>query len=164
MSQSPWGVANIGENLVQPYWIVPIESARWAPLEGQYYALRGTDKEGTEVDVDPYKRTPPRMAPEPDGPIDRMWKWYDKGKSEADDLKRAQAVWEIIKIHINEGPFFQGSVANEPRVVFFKSDLRNVPLRENLTLGGVTEPWGHPTPAVYDPECFYWENPSKHQP
>jgi peptide/nickel transport system substrate-binding protein len=48
--------------------------------------------------------------------------------------------------------------------VFFKNDLRNVPLGENLALGGVTEPWGHPTPAVYDPECFYWEDPSKHQP
>lgn len=25
---------------------------------------------------------------------------------------------------------------------------------------GLVNPWGQPTPAVYDPECFYWENPS----
>ena len=41
-----------------------------------------------------------------------------------------------------------------------KTDLRNIPRKENLALGGLVNPWGHPTPAVYDPECFYWENPS----
>jgi peptide/nickel transport system substrate-binding protein len=41
-----------------------------------------------------------------------------------------------------------------------KTGLRNIPRKENLALGGLVNPWGHPTPAVYDPECFYWENPS----
>jgi peptide/nickel transport system substrate-binding protein len=70
----------------------------------------------------------------------------------------------MIKIHIEHGPFFMGTVANTPRVVLAKKDLRNVPRRENLAQGGFANPWIHPTPAVYDPETFYWENPEQHQP
>ena len=55
-----------------------------------------------------------------------------------------------------------GCMANYPTVVLGQDDLRNVPRRQNLTLGGWTNPWHHPTPAVYDPEAFFWENPSQH--
>jgi peptide/nickel transport system substrate-binding protein len=41
-------------------------------------------------------------------------------------------------------------------------DLKNVPMREDLALGGFTDPWIHPTPAVYDPESWYFENPDDH--
>ena len=162
MGHTNWEVANVGSNLVQPYWIVPIESARWAPLEGQYYAVRGSAQEQQERNVDPYKRHPPRMEPEKGGPIERMWKFYDQAKAEPDPVKRSSLVWQLLKIHIDEGPFFQGSVANYPQLEVHKQDLRNVPTHDNLALGGLTNPWGHPTPAVYDPECFYWDDPGKH--
>jgi peptide/nickel transport system substrate-binding protein len=77
-------------------------------------------------------------------------------------MKRDQLVWEMIKIHIDEGPFMMGTVANYPQVMVAKTDLRNVPRRDNLAQGGYVNPWIHPTPAVYDPECWYWADPSQH--
>ncbi|MBE1603397.1 hypothetical protein [Actinopolymorpha pittospori] len=53
-------------------------------------------------------------------------------------------------------------MANYPTVLLGRDDLRNVPRRENLALGGWTNPWHHPTPAVYDPETFFWQDPSQH--
>jgi peptide/nickel transport system substrate-binding protein len=53
-------------------------------------------------------------------------------------------------------------VANYPQVMIVKKDLRNVPKRENLAQGGAVNPWIHPTPAVYDPETWYWEDPTQH--
>src|SRR5690606_28420232 len=102
------------------------------------------------------------MEPEPDGPIKKLWEIYDQSKVEPDELKRQQLVWDMIKIHISDGPFFMGSVANYPQVMVVKKDLKNVPRRENLAQAGAVNPWIHPTPAVYDPETWYWENPDEH--
>jgi len=30
-------------------------------------------------------------------------------------------------------------------------------------LGGFVNPWIIPSPAVYDPETWYWDNPDAHQ-
>jgi peptide/nickel transport system substrate-binding protein len=68
----------------------------------------------------------------------------------------------MIKIHVDQGPFFMGTVANYPRIVVNKTDLKNVPKREDLGLGGFGNPWIHPTPAVYDIETFYWADPTQH--
>lgn len=162
LTTTAWEVGDGPNHLVYPQWLVPLERARWAPLEGTFYAVRGTPKEREELDVDPYKRTPPRMAPEPGGPIDRLWQIYDQTKVEPDVLKRIYMVWDMIKIHVEEGPFFSGTVANTPRLVLVKQGLRNVPRREDLALGGFVNPWIHPTPAVYDPEAYYWEDPAAH--
>ena len=32
----------------------------------------------------------------------------------------------------------------------------------HLALSGFVGPWIHPTPAVYDPETWYWDNPAAH--
>jgi len=162
MTNAHWGVGDGPNHLVYPQWLVPIEATRWAPLEGKMYELKGTKFEGTEKDVDPYKRQPPRMDPEPGGPVDQLWKIYDQTKVEPDPLKRMQMVWDMIKIHITYGPFIQGNVANAPAPIFIKNDLKNVPLREDLALHGFTAPWIHPTPAVYDPESWFWTNPDQH--
>jgi peptide/nickel transport system substrate-binding protein len=159
MGHTNWGIANVGISFIQPMWLVPVEPERWAPLEGQWYQLRGTGENDKEKDLDPWKRHPPRMEPEPGGPVARLWELYDRGKIESDEMKRFELIWEIEKIHISEGPFFMGCVANAPQVIVVKKDLRNVPRRENLAQGGLVNPWGHPTPAVYDPECYYWETP-----
>jgi peptide/nickel transport system substrate-binding protein len=102
------------------------------------------------------------MEAEPDGPVKKLWDLYNEAKVEPDEMKRTQLVWEIFKIHISDGPFIMGCVANYPQVMVIKKDLRNVPRKENLALGGFVNPWIHPTPAVYDPECYYWENPEAH--
>ncbi|HEY8454361.1 MAG TPA: ABC transporter substrate-binding protein [Actinopolymorphaceae bacterium] len=162
MARGDWGVGDGPNCLVYPQWLVPIEPTRWAPLQGQFYNLRGTPEARKEQDVDPYERTPPRMEPEPGGPIERLWEIYDRSKVEPDEMKRHQLVWEMTKIHIEEGPFFQGSVANTPAVIAVHRDLGNVPRKENLAQGGFAAPWIHPTPAVYDPEAYFWRNRQEH--
>lgn len=162
MSHSNWEVGDGPNHLVYPQWLVPLEGTRWAPLQGQWYELRGTQSEGTEQDVDPWERTPPRMEPEAGGPIEKLWDMYDQSKVEPDEMKRHQLVWDMIKVHVTDGPFFMGCVANFPQVFVKKKDMRNIPTRENLAQGGMINPWIHPTPAVYDPETFYWENPEEH--
>jgi peptide/nickel transport system substrate-binding protein len=68
----------------------------------------------------------------------------------------------MIKIHIEHGPFFMGVVANYPQMTLHKGDLHNVPARDQLALGGMVNTWAHPTPACYDPEAYFWENPEEH--
>ncbi|HEY8458030.1 MAG TPA: ABC transporter substrate-binding protein [Actinopolymorphaceae bacterium] len=161
MSNAGWGIADGPNCLVYPQWLVPIEQTRWAPLEGQYYNVRGTPEENAEKNVDPYKRTPPRMEPEPGGPIERLWELYDRSKVEPDEMERHRLVWEMTRIHIEEGPFVQGTVANAPMVMLAHEELGNVPRKENLAQGGFVAPWIHPVPAVYDPETVFWRNPDK---
>lgn len=44
MAQTNWEASNVASILVQPFWLLPIENQRWAPLEGEYYALQGTSQ------------------------------------------------------------------------------------------------------------------------
>ena len=162
MGHTNWEVGDGPNHLVYPQWLVPLEYTRWSPLEGQWYQQIGSDTNSKQLDVDPWKRNPPRLKPEADGPIQKMWDIYNASKIEPDQMKRYQQVWDLIKIHISDGPFFMGSVANYPQVVVAKTDLRNVPRKDNLMQGGAVNPWIHPTPAVYDPETFYWDNPDQH--
>jgi peptide/nickel transport system substrate-binding protein len=161
MSHTNWEVGD-GMPLIYAGWVVPVQYDHWAPLQGHWYQLQGTKTLKTELDVDPWKRHPPRMKPEKGSAVAKLQDYYDKAKVEPDEMKRHQLVWEIFKIHTTEGPFFMGCVANYPQVMIAKKDLRNVPRKENLALGGFVNPWIHPTPAVYDPETYYWENPDQH--
>jgi peptide/nickel transport system substrate-binding protein len=162
MARDDWEIGDGPNHLVYPQFLIPIEPQRWAPLQGQWYAHRGGKLDKTELYVDPWKRHPPRIKPDDGSPIARLWELYDRSKTEPDEMKRDQLVWEMIKIHIDEGPFMMGTVANYPQVMVAKTDLRNVPRRDNLAQGGYVNPWIHPTPAVYDPECWYWADPSQH--
>ena len=162
MSQSSWEVGDGPDHITGPWWFVPIEPARWAPLHGRMWSLRGTGEDKKQLNVNPWKRTPPRIDAEPGSPIARLWDFYAKAKSEIDGLARRKIVWEMIKIHIENGPFFMGTVANYPQVTMHKKDLRNVPTRAQLALGGMVNTWAHPTPAVYDPEAYFWSDPSAH--
>jgi peptide/nickel transport system substrate-binding protein len=162
MAHSNWEVGDGPNCLVYPQWIVPIEYTRWAPLEGQWYQQLGTSTNSKETNVNPWKRHPPRMKPDPDGPIQKLWDIYNKTKVEPDEMKRDQMVWDMIKIHVSDGPFFMGCVANYPQVEVAKKDLQNVPRKENLAQGGMVNPWTVPSPAVYDPETWFWSDPDKH--
>jgi peptide/nickel transport system substrate-binding protein len=53
-------------------------------------------------------------------------------------------------------------VANTPYIILVKHGLMNVPQRDDLALHGFVGPWIHPTPAVYDPETWFWDNPGAH--
>ena len=163
MSNSNWEASDGPNQLLNPTWLVPLESSRWAPLQGAMYNTIGTKAFTSERDVDPWKRKPPRIMPEKGGPIDQLWKIYNKSKTEVDELKRHQLVFQITKVHIKYGPFFQGTVANSPRVEVINKELQNVPRRQNLALNGYVNTWIHPVPAAYDPEAYYWNEPDKHK-
>lgn len=162
MSNCHWEVGDGPNHLVYPSWVVPNEPDRWAPLQGQMYAVRGTEKETSEKDVDPWERQPPRLDPEPGGPVAKLWEIYDKSRVEPDTIKRHMLVWDMIKVHVEHGPFFMGCVANMARLLLVHKDMRNVPTRDDLATGGFGNPWIIPHPAVWNPEIFYWENPEAH--
>lgn len=163
MLNTRWEIGDGPNHLVFPNFLVPIDPDRWAPLQGQFYAFRGTPDENAQANVDPYERTPPRMEAEPGGPVERLWELYDRTKAEPDEMRRNELVWQMVRVHIDEGPFMHGSVADYPRVILAHSDLRNVPDQKNLAQGGYVNPWIHPTPAVYDPETYFWANPDQHR-
>jgi peptide/nickel transport system substrate-binding protein len=162
MSKCSWEVGDGPNHLVYPQWLVPIFHDRWAPLQGRMYSVRGTEKEGTETDVDPWERQPPRLEAEPGGPVEQLWEIYDRSKVEPDTIARHQLVWDMMKVHVEHGPFFMGCVANMPRLLIVSKDLRNVPTKEELATGGFGNPWIIPHPAVWNPEIFYYENPEDH--
>ncbi|HVX46550.1 MAG TPA: ABC transporter substrate-binding protein [Mycobacteriales bacterium] len=162
MARTNWEISNDGSVLVYPQWTVPLEATRWAPLEGSWNLLAGSPTQKQEAHLPPAKRHPPRMPPEKGSPVDRLTKLYNQTKLETDAMKRNQLVWKMFQIHITEGPFFIGSVANYPQVITHHVDLQNVPGRDNLALGGLTNPWGFPTPAAYETEAYFWKNPDQH--
>lgn len=163
-----WEVGDGPNHLVYPSWVVADEPERWAPLHGRGYSLRGTASEKEQLDLDPWARTPPRIN---DGeetayaPIADLHKIYDQSKVEPDPMKRHQLVWDMIKIHVAEGPLFSGTINNPPRIILVRKGLLNVPTREDLLkegLGGFVNPWIIPSPATYDPETWYWDDPTAH--
>lgn len=166
--KTTWEVGDGPNHLVFPSWLVADETERWAPLHGRGYTLRGTASEKEELDKNPWDRNPPRINPtDPDymPAIKKLHDLFDKSKVEPDAMKRHQLVWDMIKVHIDEGPFFTGTIANPPRIILVKKGLMNVPTRDDLLkegLGGFVNPWIIPSPAVYDPETWYWDNPDAH--
>ncbi len=168
MTTTAWEVGDGPNHLVYPQWLVPIENTRWAPLQGQFYTMIGTADETKGInEQDPWKSTPPRIKPDPNGPIAKIWSLYNQTKTEPDETKRTQAVWDMIKLHVSDGPFFSGTIANYPQLVLVKNGLKNVPSRDDLGPKngyqyGFVNPWIIPSPAVYDPETYYWDNPDQH--
>jgi peptide/nickel transport system substrate-binding protein len=155
MSKTAWEASTV-TMAADMVWLMPMEPTRWAPLQGAFYGLRGTAAEKQQLDVDPYKRKPPRAEPEPGGPIARLWELAGKVRVETDAVKRDSLLWQMVKIHLEHGPFFIGSVANYPQVVLVKEGLRNVPTKEQTGNGGLVNDWHHPVPAAYDPETWFW--------
>jgi peptide/nickel transport system substrate-binding protein len=162
MTTTAWEVGDCSP-LIYPGWVVPVETGHWAPLHGQAFIQQTADpkKMKQQEKVSPWKRTPPWILPDKGDPIERLWDLYAQARVEPDQMKRIALLWEIEKIHIDEGPFFYGVVANYPRIVLVRDGLKNVPTRENLALGGWVNPWILPSPAVYDPETYFWENPDE---
>jgi peptide/nickel transport system substrate-binding protein len=164
MINSAW---EIGDNqpMIYPGWVIPVVDDHWAPLHGAAYGLQISDPGifAKQERLSPWERTPPWLLPESDGePIARLWDLYNRARVEIDELERIRLLWEVVKIHVEEGPFLLGVVANTPRIVLAHGELRNVPRSENLALGGWTNPWFLPSPAAYDPETFYWSTPAAH--
>jgi peptide/nickel transport system substrate-binding protein len=156
--RTAWEVGDGPDHLLYPSWVVPNEAERWAPLCGNMLVVQGTEKEETECEKSPWERTPPRFCkadPQYAGtPIEKLHQLYEQAKIEVDEMKRMQLVWEMNEIHMNEGPFFLGTVCNTPRIVIVSKKLENVPTREQLKLGGFCNPWIIPYPAITNTETY----------
>lgn len=162
-TRTNWEISDGPKLLLYPNWVVPVSHDHWAPLEGEMFYQIGVGNGDSEDDLDPWKRHPPRLMPEPDGPVDRLWKLYHEAKGTVDPVKQMSLVWDMIKIHVEDGPFVLGCVASTPVIVVHKETLGNVPKRDQLFYNGYTNPWIHPVPAVYDPEAFFWSDPENHE-
>lgn len=162
----PWGVGDGPNHLLYPSWLVPNEPARWSPLSGRRLMFVGHALEGTELDKDPWDREPPRFhSSEVDLIGDAVWRLQELLQAaiiEPDEIKRHEMVWEMIDIHIDEGPFTIGTVANEPLPIIISNELLNVPAREELALNGFICPWIIPSPAITNPETYAFRNPEAH--
>lgn len=152
-----WELGDGPDHVVFPAWLVPIEHGRWAPLYGRWYSVRGTELENSQLDLDPRDRTPPRDRPPEGSPYDQLQKLYDKIKIEPDDIARDNLVLDAIQIHIDEGPFIIGTVADYPRPLIAKNNMRNVPDGDDLALGGFVNPWIMVYPAITNTETYYYE-------
>ncbi len=153
-----WGVGDGPDHLLYPSWMVPNEPDRWAPLSGRLLQFAGTPTEKLEADKAPWDRQPPRFNKNDKeyigSGVEKIHAIYAKAILEPDEVKRAQMVWQMWDIHINEGPMFIGLVANPPKPIIVSRKLTNIPKREQLKLGGFWGPWIIPCPAVYNPETW----------
>lgn len=150
-----WGIGDGPNFLVFPNWVVWVDNDRTAPLYGAWYKVIGTDKEGAELDLDPLDRTPPREEPPEGDPAWALWDVYDRARVTADDAERLAITQEIIRIHIEEGPFFIGTVANAPYIISWLDTVGNVPTKEQLGQGGFIGPWIMSYFGALYPEQFY---------
>ncbi len=161
-SYCDWEVGDGPNCLTYANWLVPEDNQRWAPMEGQYFLLQGTPQANAQSNLDPWSRNPAWIAPDAGGPVEQLQTLLRQAPLETDFMKRNQAVWNIIKIHINEGPFFAGTVTNYPQVIMAKKDLKNVPRQNQTYTGGFTNPWTIVPNGKYSPYAWFWENPSQH--
>ena len=153
-----WEVGDGPDHLLYPSWVVPNEDSRWAPLSGHVLADAGTPQETTDTDKSPWDRTPARMNKndkEYKGtPVEAIVNLYNQAIVEPDEGKRAALVWKMRDDHMQQGPFFIGTVANTPRIIIASKKLINVPKKEELKLGGFVNPWIIPYPAIVNTETW----------
>jgi peptide/nickel transport system substrate-binding protein len=156
--RTQWECTGTPEQLAFGAWLVPMEPTRWAPLCANRYATVGTKFEDTELDKSPWDRNPPRWASTEagykDGPVAEITAINDKAIIETDAVKRYGMTQQIIRLHVEKGPFLIGTVANYPRVITVSSKLVNVPTREQMPSGGLINSWTIPAPAIYYPETW----------
>jgi len=143
-----------------PAWIVSHGSfGRWAPLYGTWMALQGTPREGVDADKDPRDRQPPWEEPPVDDPNYRMFELYKQAIREPDRQKRDELLFDIIQIHIDEGPFLLGMISDIPHIVIVGNKLKNVPGTDEIPLGGWLGPWVVAQPgSITYPEQYYLES------
>jgi peptide/nickel transport system substrate-binding protein len=116
-----------------PDWVFPTRSIYWHPGVGLWYQTGG--KQG--------------VAPEPGGFEDRLIKIYQRILQEPDINKAHKLVQDAIRIHIDEGPFSIGTVADCPAPVVVKNNFRNVPTF------GILGPWAPGQPGATFPEQYF---------
>lgn len=144
-----------GDPLLHPGGVVPHETSNYAPLYGAWNARIGTGVLTEELDKDPRDRTPPRQEPDPDSPYAELYNLYSEAMVTTDEDERYELMYDLIDIHIEEGPFFIGTVSNLPTIGVVSDRMKNVPRHEDLALGGYVAPWIMSYSAILNPATFY---------
>ncbi len=150
-----WEVGDGPDHVVYPQWMVPIDGARWAPLYGSWYQQMHAGRAHDQDHMAPRDRTPPREQPDLAGPVARLQALYDQIRVEPDQSVRDDLVLQMVRIHIDDGPFFIGTVSDLPRIVVHSNALKNVPHAEELAQGGFVNPWIVCYPAILNPAQFW---------
>jgi len=153
-----WEWADGPDFLVYPDPGTPTTHERWAPLCGTGFTYFGTPQEFDEADKSPWDRNPPRFNkndPEYAGTVyEKLHQIYFKAIVEPDTLKRTHLEYDLWNIHLEEGPMFIGTVANEGHVMIVSKNLENVPRQHQYKLGGWVYPWIMPNMAMTNPETY----------
>jgi ABC-type transport system substrate-binding protein/DNA-binding SARP family transcriptional activator len=116
-----------------PTWIFPVDDKHGWSLQGRWRMTGGA--EGVQ----------------PAGVAKALLDIYDRGLAEPDIERRHELVWEAIRIHIEEGPFFIGASGDQAVPVVIADNFHGVP---DLVILG---PWQPGTPGNLRPEQFWIE-------
>jgi peptide/nickel transport system substrate-binding protein len=118
-----------------PDWLFPLNDRYTWPLNGKYRKTGG--EEGWEA--------------EPGTPAYELQQLYFKGLATASIEERHKIVWDAIRIHIDEGPFFLGSGGDQPMPVVIRNGFMGIP--DLIVLG----PWAPGSPGNLNPEQFWMQ-------
>ena len=81
----------------------------------------------------------------------KLIKIYQQSVKEPNPIARGQLLAKAVRVHIDEGPFKLGLVANQPALATARNNLRNIP---NF---GITAPWTPGAPGSAQPQLWYFE-------
>lgn len=117
-----------------PGWITPsgILPTIW-PISYKYYSTGG------------------ELGEPPTGPGEILSDLFKKGIAEGDEQMRHRIVWDIMRVHIDEGPFVIGGIGGLPGRTFVRTNMRNV--HEFGVLGA----WVAQFPGNINPEQWFYE-------
>jgi peptide/nickel transport system substrate-binding protein len=121
-----------------PDWIFPTRGQYWHPQVGKWFESSGEKGEA------------------PSGPTKELLDLYARIQSEKDLDRAHDLVLDAIRIHVEQGPFVLGTVADLPELVLVRDNFRNVP-EEPRVLGA----WSIAAPATSFPESFYFSEPGR---
>jgi peptide/nickel transport system substrate-binding protein len=123
-----------GEWLFPSHIFEPLDDTKCFPLVGQWWTSGG-------------ERGQP---PEPGSPEDKLIQIYQRSLEEPDPLVRGQLLADAVQIHVDEGPFKLGLVANQPALVTASNRLHNV------YDWGITAPWTPGAPGNVIPAQWFF--------
>jgi peptide/nickel transport system substrate-binding protein len=119
-----------------PDWVFPIgrEFRAW-PQQARWFQTGG------------------QQGVEPDEIVQRLYALYAEGLTIEDAQDRHHLVWEAIRIHMEEGPFFIGVAGRFPMPAIANVNLRNIPDF------GILGPWATGGPGNTNPEQYFFNQP-----
>ncbi len=98
-----------------------------------------------------YIRTGGAQGHEPGEIVSRLYDLYLQGLATPDVEDRHPFVWDAIRIHMEEGPFYIGITAGLPMPATAKTNLRNIPDF------GILGPWAPGGPGNTNPEQYFYQ-------